>query len=418
MPTKRPNQRYHALDSMRAIMMLLGVVLHAAVAFSITGGWPFKQPELTQVFDPLLYFIHLFRMPAFFLLAGFFGALLLQRRSTRRFLANRTKRILLPFIVFWLIMFPIFVYFINYAELRTQPDAAMQVVHIMLANEFWVLAHPGHFWFLEYLALLLAIVFGFQRWVVPLIAESFKDRFAYHFRRSLKTGSLAFICALFTATTLGFMPGADLATPEGFMPQASILSAYLVFFGFGWVLYAHRDLLPQFEPTRWRFTALGLLCFAAGMTIVLMLRHAVIEGSEFLYWSLTTLNALTMWYLIIGFLGWFLHAQKKESPLMRYLSDSSYWVYIVHPIPIMTLQLMLWDTSYPPVAKAGLVLLLSIPPLYLSYHFLVRPTFIGAFLNGRRYPIKWPSFRLKNPGRLTPPLEPSDEAPVEATNVA
>ena len=32
--------RYHALDSLRAAMMFLGIYLHAVVAYSPNGGWP------------------------------------------------------------------------------------------------------------------------------------------------------------------------------------------------------------------------------------------------------------------------------------------------------------------------------------------------------------------------------------------
>ena len=39
--------RYHALDALCAAMMFLGIYLHAAVAYSPYGGWPFKPPQLT-----------------------------------------------------------------------------------------------------------------------------------------------------------------------------------------------------------------------------------------------------------------------------------------------------------------------------------------------------------------------------------
>jgi hypothetical protein len=38
------------------------------------------------------------------------------------------------------------------------------------------------------------------------------------------------------------------------------------------------------------------------------------------------------------------------------------------------------------IAKLGILLAISIPVLLASYQFLVRPTFIGAILNGRKYP--------------------------------
>ena len=72
-------QRYHAFDSLRAAMMLLGLVIHSAmgyVTFPTDRVWPFKDPHPSTVFDLLVTFIHTFRMPVFFVIAGFF--LLLQ----------------------------------------------------------------------------------------------------------------------------------------------------------------------------------------------------------------------------------------------------------------------------------------------------------------------------------------------------
>src|SRR5207237_72563 len=50
-------------------------------------------------FDVLLGLIHGFRMPLFFLLAGFFAHLLWQRSGTRGFLVHRALRVGLPFAI-------------------------------------------------------------------------------------------------------------------------------------------------------------------------------------------------------------------------------------------------------------------------------------------------------------------------------
>src|SRR4051794_27500193 len=85
--------RYHALDALRAAMMFLGIYLHAAVAYSPIGGWPIKPRQLTTSLDYSIILIHIFRMPVFYVMAGFFAALLLARYGTRRAAVNRFWRI-------------------------------------------------------------------------------------------------------------------------------------------------------------------------------------------------------------------------------------------------------------------------------------------------------------------------------------
>src|SRR5687768_1929470 len=60
--------RYHSLDAARATMMLLGLVLHSAASFTtvpLGDGWPYQDLNASSAFPPLIYFIHLFRMPTF-----------------------------------------------------------------------------------------------------------------------------------------------------------------------------------------------------------------------------------------------------------------------------------------------------------------------------------------------------------------
>jgi peptidoglycan/LPS O-acetylase OafA/YrhL len=87
-PTTAPS-RYHALDALRAAMMFLGIYLHAVVAYSPSGGWPYKPAQLTTTLDWSVGLIHVFRMPVFYVMAGFFAALLLQRYGLRRAADNR-----------------------------------------------------------------------------------------------------------------------------------------------------------------------------------------------------------------------------------------------------------------------------------------------------------------------------------------
>src|SRR5690242_4449496 len=90
--------RYHSLDALRASMMLLGIVLHAAANFTQEPMkvWSINDTSVHFIFDILFYFIHLFRMPVFFISAGFFAALLYEKRGSFGMIRNRVRRVLLP----------------------------------------------------------------------------------------------------------------------------------------------------------------------------------------------------------------------------------------------------------------------------------------------------------------------------------
>src|SRR4030095_8833269 len=98
--------RYHALDALASAMMFRGIYLHAVVAYSPNGGWPFKQPQLTTTLDYSTILIHVFRLPAFYVMAGFFADLVLQRSGFTRARANRFWRMAVPLVVVWIVMYP------------------------------------------------------------------------------------------------------------------------------------------------------------------------------------------------------------------------------------------------------------------------------------------------------------------------
>ncbi len=69
---------------------------------------------------------------------------------------------------------------------------------------------------------------------------------------------------------------------------------------------------------------------------------------------------------------------------MRYVSDASYWVYLVHMPLMIWMQAVLAPAPWPAVEKFLLLLAVTVPILFLSYHYLARYTLIGATLHGPR----------------------------------
>ena len=122
-PPVLEKKRYHDLDALRACAMLLGIVLHGILAFG-EPGWSGYAPqndihwdvpavignaaavvgaEAPEKFSPYnvcFAAIHGFRMPLFFLVSGFFTAMLWRTRGTKELLKHRVKRILLPLAIF------------------------------------------------------------------------------------------------------------------------------------------------------------------------------------------------------------------------------------------------------------------------------------------------------------------------------
>src|SRR5688572_8542348 len=100
-------RRYYAMDNLRAWMMLLLIPFHAGIPFiTVRAPQYFNDPDAHVFFDGMSLFLLSFRRPLFFVVAGFFAAMLLDRRGLKEMLHNRFQRIVLPLVLGWIVLSP------------------------------------------------------------------------------------------------------------------------------------------------------------------------------------------------------------------------------------------------------------------------------------------------------------------------
>ena len=368
--------RYHALDSLRATMMFLGIVLHAMAAYSPSSPWLIRPLQTTKFFDPAILFIHAFRMPVFYAMAGLLTALLLERYGWRRAIVNRFRRIAVPFVIGCLLLVPLMFFLAAAARTGTVEGGWLYI----MSGRFLSRAHPIHLWFLEYLLLLYAVA-AVLVVLTSLVPEKVRSAGLALFRRVLQAVWAPLPMAMLTFLTLLPMRWAGLQDPPSFAPAPHILLAYAVPFFFGWLLYHARDLLEVLNRRAWLY---GLPGLALCVTYVVLI-YSIPHGDSGFY-ILRAVLALAMWCLIFGITGLFLRYFSGHSPLWRYLCDSSYFIYIAHLPVILLLQLVTFNVPLPAVIMAPIVLIVTTVALLPIYAYAVRPTFLSALLNGRRYP--------------------------------
>ena len=374
--SKDAAERFHALDALRAAMMFLGIYLHAVVAYSPNGGWPWKQAAQTRLLDGSISVIHVFRMPIFYAMAGFFTALLLARYGFRRAAWNRFLRIVVPFVVGWLVVWPLVIFLAGLGLVGLE-----RTVRGFTSGYVLVFANPLHLWFLEYLILLYVLAAVAVVLVPLLLSQAARQAALRGFRAIMLSpwAPLALAVPSFAAQLL--MPNPWIEDPPGFMPVFRIVAVYAIPFAFGWLLFLEKDLLDVLSRRAWPYAAL-----AVAASIAYRYSYGLPFDRAVLFYVIRGVHAVAEWLLILGVAGLFLRYLSDHSPYRRYLCDSSYFLYIAHMPVILAFQLLLEDVGLPPLAKMAIALVGTIAVLMPVYRWAVRPTFIGAVLNGRRYP--------------------------------
>jgi peptidoglycan/LPS O-acetylase OafA/YrhL len=373
-------------------MMLLGLVLHSLISYGAVeygGAWPYKDDSTNRLCDIAVLIIHIFRMPIFYAMAGFFAALLYLRRGPAGLARNRVTRILVPFIVGWILLFPLIKTGFWFAITAKESGVAEGLAKVagMFATGDLFHDSTAHLWFLEYLMLFYVAALLAAPLILKL-PESWRNGSLELFEKLMQSRLRPLWFALPTALTLCLMPYGTLETSTSFVPAPRVLIAYSVFFFFGWLLYLRRELVATFTRHAWLQVVLALLLVPVNMFGIGWMLDGDNPGGGRAYAVIVATGALMVWLLLFGITGLFLRYLDRHIPVVRYVVDASYWLYLIHLPFTIWLPGLLSGFAWPALVKAAAVFLISSPFWLASYHFCVRATFIGKLLNGRRYPLR------------------------------
>jgi len=323
------SERVYSLDALRAVMMLLGIVIHAAITYaSIDYGraWSLKDPNNSLLFDVVVGFIHAFRMPVFFVAAGYFSALLFYKKGPKAMLMNRLKRIVFPFLLGVLITYPIIIFSFTFSKAAFAGAAspASDAWQFTLSGA-WLPLNVAHLWFLYFLAMYAVV-----GWLLALLFSKLSS-FSAAAKRVFSILFQSFWLPLMVMIVLYFgcfywMGGAGILINNNWKVNPSIFVTYLVFFGAGWMIYNTNSLAFLGGFPIWQLSIATALFFVANFITwpsapwVLMVRQlfTAVYGSLFIF----------------GFIAFFITYFSHYSRWLSYQMDAAYWVYIIH-LPIV-----------------------------------------------------------------------------------
>lgn len=386
-------ERYHALDAVRAFALLAGIVLHATMSFIPGFTLSTERPSLdvspSASLGALFFTIHIFRMSLFFVIAGFFARLLVARRGVREFVRNRAKRVLVPLLGAWVVFGPLVIAAVIYQAL---------ILYESLANAPPL---PGdgvpllHLWFLYYLLWLYALTLGVRALLnatlnrAGRVSAALDTALAQLVRWELAPFALAAPLALHLYFMPTWEPWTGIPTPDrGLLPKLTPVLGYGTAFALGWFVHRRVDLLDLLRRRAWLYLVIAVALTAAALAIAgptfasaepeLKVRGAL----RALY---ATCYTLAVWYWTFGVIGFGERWFRGYSAARRYLADSSYWLYLAHLPLVFFLAALASEVPLHWTIKFPAILVATIGVLLLSYRYWVRPTFIGALLNGRKY---------------------------------
>ena len=369
-------ERFHGLDAVRGIAMLLGIVIHASLPYIEglpKGLWP-SDKNTSNIIAIIFEFIHIWRMPIFFIISGFFANLVITRKSLIIWWKNRFLRLVLPAMIFFPIMSLTIPWIFMYGYTGN--------INFFFSNE----GQPHHLWFLYHLFIFVLfsifirffglIIYKFFKQinliVVVDIFNTVKSYLGKHIFDSRFPVLMIFVFFIFN-----LFSGAELITN----PLASGL-----YFLFGYRLYKN-NLLFDFIKSNWKYYLIGGLT----VTIIFFILNTQVsnfakEDVRWIPWVILKISSAVL--LSFSFIGLAEDKFSNLNPMVRFISDSSYWVYLIHLPLVAFITFFMFKITIIAELKFLVAIILTTAICLVTYKYLVKSTIIGILLNGKKLKSK------------------------------
>jgi glucans biosynthesis protein C len=347
-------RRYDA-DWLRAIAVFAVIALHTSVIFSF-GVFNIQHTQHTVTLDTIDIFLSIWIIPLLFVLAGAATRFALDRRTPKAYRAERVKRLLLPFGI-WFVVPLVAANVFGWDFLFQLPGNPRTPV-----GHWNVVVGTGHLWFIGYL-------FVFSMIALPLFV----------FLRTPKgvhiISWLANVCEKPGVIFLLAIPLLGISRTDN--DNNLLRLFYLFYFIYGFLLFSDARFGRAIDKQAWYALVAG----------VVLLVFFVFKTETNLHLDSSVyhiLDVFSRWIWVIALLGLGHRFLNRTNRVLRYLTEATYPIYILHYVILALIGYALAGLNWPVELKYLTILSLAIAATLLAYDLLVKRTNVTRFLFGMK----------------------------------
>jgi len=345
--------RKYWIDNLRWVTVLLVLLYHVIYLYNNKGvfGGVGGFGDGPQYQDVVMYVLYPWFMPLLFLLAGISARYALTRHSIGAWFKSRTRKLLVPstiglFVIHWIVG-----YFNTHIEGTDMLAAVPQPIKYIV----WAFNGTGPLWFIQLLWVLSLVLL-----VVKKLDA--KDKLWNWCRKIGITWIILFGILFWLAHQTLIM------TPTIVSADTKIILAgmynlykpffYIVPFLLGYFVFSHDEVQKKVQKV-W-IPLMGCAVVAGSVLIITTFG----ENNTTPQYLRSPLNNIYGWLMCLAMMGWFKACFDRTGHFAKYMTRTSFGLYIVHYLFIASLGYMMkYYTELPPVA---IYLILAVAVFTLS----------------------------------------------------
>lgn len=348
--------RIYFLDNLRTLLIFLVVVLHAGLVYEhvLANSWIVVDPIKCNSIGLIRMYLDLFIIFTLFFIAGYFTPHSLKKKSPWAFVANKAKRIMIPWFIAVLILIPAYkAIFLFSRGLPQEEWFSYFHFYERAGSDLSFFANnptQNWLWFLPVLFLFQIVYLALNRTIIPKLSVSIKSSIL-----------LSFFIGLAYSLLISFT-GHSGWTHSFFLDfQNERLLVYFMAFLLGTLCYKHQVFNTNFGKQKHYLAANVVLTISLGIFTAVALNlffNLITPDRNYFYISASVdrifyfASALSaMFSFLYVLLYAFQKYLNKVNKLGEQLNRSSYSVYIIHTVVLGLIALTLLPLPIPSFLK-------------------------------------------------------------------
>ncbi|WP_064198255.1 MULTISPECIES: acyltransferase family protein [Emticicia] len=365
-------KRQYYLDWIRVIAFGLLIFYHSGMFF-VDWGWHVKNNVIANGFKIWMEVINPWRLSLLFFISGVGVSFAMKSRTSKQFIGERTKRLLLPLIFGMFVIVPPQIYFE-----RLQSQAFEGSYWSFYPSVFAFVPYPEgsfswhHLWFVAYL------------WVFSLLATPFFTWIKAKNLRFFSSDSNAFLRLILLIIPLAatyFLLRKSWPVTHNLTSDWYNFTLSLLFFINGYLLGREAKVWDTIEKNRKIFLFIAIFIILLSKTYDALF-GALPENT----WKILLLNSILkmthIWFMILAIAGFAKHYLNFSNSFVSYANEAVYPFYILHQTITVSIGFYMADWPMSVIPKFFILVLGTFGGSFMIYHFLIKPFSLTRILFG------------------------------------
>ncbi|MBB3167118.1 acyltransferase family protein [Simiduia aestuariiviva] len=373
--------RFFYIDFLRVAAIVMMFIFHVNMIFVAEWDWHIKNVSQSNVLMEVNYWMAFFRMPLLFFVSGFISCILLEKWSSRKFIAERFNRLILPTVIWTFVLVAPQIYFER--KLQGAEYSYIEFYSTFLEFKWWPEGnfHWLHLWFIPYL-------FVYNLLSIPVLYVI--QRVGVKFPAAMSSKSVSYLICLFV--TVAVIPyiwlSVNYPVTYDLIHDYARHAQFFPFVVAGLLAYKFKVIADFLEEKRAVFLRLAFLAIVLinvvrwnGWEPRYLWDDWLSHPASYLFLILLSVNS---WFWVMALLGYGKRYLNRGSSVLSYCNRAVYPFYILHQTVIVVLGYYVVQTADSDAFKYVFLLVACFIISAAIYHLYIHPFKVVRFLFGAK----------------------------------